>query len=234
MIRFQFFILIIFSILTTGCSRKIEGEAIYKTNLGLLKTAGMPIYLWDPIEFNRHIKDQSIRLDQEVRKMEENIKDRTESVNRIIASRDKVIQERNRMLEVQGATIGLSIDSISEFIQQYQFKKTLDNSDTPLLLADQHIEKSFKEISELLNDLKILKSGRNGEFFFPPIDQKTLVAKTDVNGKFSFEIKEEGPHILLARSGSRHWIIKINDDEKRIVLNNANESTRACELCVLN
>ncbi len=212
---------ILVTFLTSGCSRKIEGEAFIKdNNNSVTKLADIEVRLIELSKFQDHIKSRQKDVLSEISRLESNIAT-TEASNKSMADAQMAV------LNIMAKGLSFNMNSLGgQYAQQQQ--------DSAMNAAGKAIEENRERISKYKSEIETIKNGRNGKFFYPIDKTKDLVStKTQSDGKYELIIKSDDSLVLLAKSGENYWIIKLNKDDKKISLTNSNESSKNCDICVV-
>ena len=212
---------VLVTFLTSGCSRKIEGEAFLKdNNNSVTKLADIEVRLIELSKFQDHIKSRQKDGLSEISKLESNIAT-TEASTKSMADAQMAV------LNIMAKGMSFNMNSLGgQYYQQQQ--------DSSMNAAGKAIQENRERVSKYKTEIETIKSGSNGKFYYPVDKTKDLVStKTQSDGKYELTIKSDDDLVLLANSGEKYWIIKLNKDDKKISLTNSNENGKNCDICVI-
>jgi hypothetical protein len=213
---------VLITFLTSGCSRKIEGEAFLKdnNNNSVTKLADIEVRLIELSKFHDHIKIRQKDSQSEISRLESNIAT-TE------ASTKSMVDAQMAIFNIMAKGVSFNINSLGgQYYQQQQ--------DTNMNAASKAIQENKERVSKYNAEIETIKNGRNGKFFYPADKTKDLIStKTQSDGKYELNIKSDSELVLLANSGEKYWIIKLNKDDKKISLTDSNENGKNCEICAI-
>ena len=216
-------LLLVSSIFLFGCSQKIEGEAFLKKGDTVIPLADIEVRVVSLEKFKSHIKSKQNDIDSELLKINSKIKSLEEINLKLDVSNKKVLEAWRKALIAR-----IDSNSFGNPFLDGQAQKSVSDGEVTIAMNNKIIEDNKKE-------MELLKSGRNGKFFYLPNDNQegAISARTQSNGKFEITLKSSKESVLLAKHNDKYWLIKLGKDDKIINLTDSNENGMNCEVCVL-
>ncbi len=224
--RGLFFSLFI-SIMLSGCSKTIEGDVFYKSGENTIKASDVDLYLFDPSEFGVQVQKRKEEIADEIAYIE----------GRIASNKDSIakLEELQRKLFAASLNMAMSggwnTNTVGGVYQQNKQDQLLNQSSESIGRSSDAVSNYKNEIDEWNKEIERIKNGSSGKYYFPVLNDRQPVAKTNADGRFKFETKGSDGQILVAKTKEKIWIIKLSSDQKNISLTDSNESSHNCVVC---